>query len=178
MADEASVDEYGKPVRATYKKVIEPRPHEEDLTRVRTGPEPGDYEYVDPITLFQLERLVPALKDVKTKGERYQAGRGFPKYCREIAERALPFWPPAGYAVRLGAHLSDYDNDAARAIGGAGAVLEPQVAGPAEQLPPLPADAYPADAVALEGVPVLGDPDVPEGWDPEVEHSGAVPAYQ
>lgn len=165
MSDETTQDEHGKEVRAQYKKVIEPRPHEEDLTRVKVGPEVADYVYVDATTLFQLERLVPLLKDCKNKSQRAQAGKGFPKYCRDIADQAEAHWPAAGYVVRLGAHLADYDSDAARAIAGADVIAFPrtEILGewaepPAQEgsgdsttpLPPLPEKAYPADAVAVQ----------------------------
>lgn len=166
MANEVTVDENGKEVRSLIKKVIEPRPHPEDLTRVQTGPEIGDYEYADPVTLFQLERLVPALKACTKKGDRYQVGKVYPKAVREMAARAEPYWPAGGYVQRSeGAHL------AVLQVGGAFVRLEEgelDVGVGDNVLPFPPQESTPAE-------PDLVDPQVPPGEDPEVELSGALP---
>lgn len=185
MADDPQVDEHGKRVWAEYKKVLEPRPHEEDFTRVRVGEGEADYEYVDPTTLFQLERLVPTLADCKNKSQRAAAGKGYPKYTRDLADAAEKFWPAAGYVVRLGAHLSDYDADAARAIAGADVLPFP----PAERN--LEAETEKAEAwldgietgiglaehteQMLESVFAAMAPELAGELDPEVEQASAVP---
>jgi len=110
--EDVMTDENGKEVRSLTKKVIEPRPHAEDLTRVQVGPDPlVDYLYVDPVVLFQLERMVPQLAEMTKSGAKkshiYEATKVFPKYTRDIAEAALPFWPQHGYVLRRrGAHTA------------------------------------------------------------------------
>lgn len=97
MAQDYPVDENGKEVRSAAKKVVEPRPDPEDLTRVKTGPGEADYEYCDPASLFALERLVPALKGCTNKSQRYEAGKGHRKWVRDLADLAEPYWPEGGY---------------------------------------------------------------------------------
>lgn len=107
MSAEVTKDENGIDVKSMAKKVVEPRPAPEDLTRIRVGPGDAEYEYCDPCTVFQLERLVQSLTEdpPKTKGERNRRGMSVPLYVRGLAERATPFWPDGGYVTRRVDHL-------------------------------------------------------------------------
>lgn len=111
MSDEINpypLDENGIEMRSLAIKKITPQPAPEDLTRVRTGSEPADYVYVDPCSLFGLQRLVAsfAADPPKTKSQRYQRGKPFGKFVRELADQAIPHWPPGGYALRYEVGLS------------------------------------------------------------------------
>ena len=94
---EQFVDENGRLVESPVKKIVEPRPEREDFTRIRIGPEPGDYTYLDPASLFAAERYVQARRN----GEKpAAAGKGHRKALRDLAEVALEWWPPQGHVLR------------------------------------------------------------------------------
>lgn len=90
-------DENGIEVRSDAAKWLAPPVPDEDMTRVQVA-EDGTYVYVDPASLFAMERLVAIWraegKVVKGRGQ------GFKKFVRETAEAAFPFWPAGGYVVR------------------------------------------------------------------------------
>jgi hypothetical protein len=89
-------DENGKEVRSGAAKWLSPTPAPEDLTRVKVGDGPADYEYVDPASLFALQRVMAGQHSNKyvKKG-----GQGHKKFVRDIAEKAFPFWPAGGYVT-------------------------------------------------------------------------------
>lgn len=189
MADQVLIDEHGKEVKSQIKKVIEPRPHPEDLTRVRTGDGPADYEYADPVTLFQLERLMPALQEARNSGvkkKEHEAGRPYSKACRDLAGRCLGYWPVGGYVQRgeqaqpvsdiPGAQVLQPDGTFAPVEGQGGAAMGDNVLPfPGTSAAP-PAHPSQPEFVPVDGaVPVLGDPDLLPGDDPEVEQAHAIP---
>lgn len=102
-AKEYPIDEHGKEVRSEAAKWLSPDPAPEDLTRVFVGPGTTDYVYVDPASLFALERLMTMMRD-EGKGKFVKSKlKGYKKFVKDVAEAAWDYWPEGGYLVRIAA---------------------------------------------------------------------------
>lgn len=102
MADkEYTIDEHGKEIRSDAAKWLSPEPQPEDLTRVYVGPGAADYVYVDPASLFALERLMTMMRE-EGKGKFVKSKlRGYKKFVKDVAEAAWQYWPDGGYLIRI-----------------------------------------------------------------------------
>jgi len=151
-------DENGIEVVSLAGKHLSPKPEPEDLTRVRTGPEETDYQYVDPASLFAAERLVQHMRGVGD-GSKFVAAqaRGWKKFVRDLVKAGYEYWPAGGY-VRRGETLVDV------LAGGAG--------GGADEGVVVPESATVEGAVAADAE-VDGEEDSDAAY-PEVDEEAAV----
>jgi hypothetical protein len=96
--EEAPRDENNVVMASQAAKWLSPKPGIEDLTAVRTGPGVSDYEYVDPASLFAIQRLMAIIQaDGKVVKSHM---KGFKPFVRRVAEAAWSYWPNGGYVAR------------------------------------------------------------------------------